>query len=184
MVSNITSCDCSKLHSSSRIWIRELCDKSLTPGFLRPLPPLKMITKLLLALSFAIVIDVLYGFPIEKRDPLRGIDVSNYQPVINWGDVKTHGNTFAFIMATQSSGANGISFTTTLWFRMRCDRIPLLLQHSTILTSMTSTRELRRQAWSVVHTILRSLINHLDPTKQTTFSPMAVSCYLIFFSWI
>lgn len=40
---------------------------------------------------------------LEKRAQPKGIDVSSYQPNVNWGNVKTQGYTFAYIKATEGT---------------------------------------------------------------------------------
>ncbi|TFK72426.1 glycoside hydrolase family 25 protein [Pluteus cervinus] len=45
------------------------------------------------------------GSPLEKRAQPQGIDVSDHQPNINWGQVKANGVEFAYIKATE-----GITF--------------------------------------------------------------------------
>ncbi|KIJ67650.1 glycoside hydrolase family 25 protein [Hydnomerulius pinastri MD-312] len=39
--------------------------------------------------------------PLEKRDKPKGIDVSAFQPNINWSSVKNNGVSFAYIKATE-----------------------------------------------------------------------------------
>jgi GH25 family lysozyme M1 (1,4-beta-N-acetylmuramidase) len=40
---------------------------------------------------------------LEKRAQPKGIDVSSYQPNVNWGNVKAQGYTFAYIKATEGT---------------------------------------------------------------------------------
>lgn len=44
--------------------------------------------------------------PLEKRAAPQGIDVSSYQPNIDWATVKANGIAFAYIKATEGTGAN------------------------------------------------------------------------------
>lgn len=48
----------------------------------------------------------------EKRATLSGIDVSGYQPSINWATVKANGVKFAFIKATEGTGYTNPSFSS------------------------------------------------------------------------
>lgn len=41
---------------------------------------------------------------LEKRANPQGIDVSSYQPSVNWATVKANGVSFAFIKATEGTG--------------------------------------------------------------------------------
>ena len=41
---------------------------------------------------------------LAKRAQPQGIDVSGYQPSINWATVKANGVTFAYIKATEGTG--------------------------------------------------------------------------------
>jgi GH25 family lysozyme M1 (1,4-beta-N-acetylmuramidase) len=64
------------------------------------------------ALAIAInALPAVSALALEKRDPIRGIDVSDYQPSISWSSVNSDGNSFAIIMATQ--GAPGASHGKT-----------------------------------------------------------------------
>ncbi|TFK34430.1 glycoside hydrolase family 25 protein [Crucibulum laeve] len=64
--------------------------------------------KWLAALAFSL--SVVQGSPVEteinlvKRASPLGIDVSSYQPNINWATVKANGASFAFIKATEGVG--------------------------------------------------------------------------------
>ncbi|KAF8650920.1 hypothetical protein AX16_005019 [Volvariella volvacea WC 439] len=49
---------------------------------------------------------------VEKRASPQGIDVSNYQPNINWNTVKANGVSFAFIKATEGTGYINPSFSS------------------------------------------------------------------------
>jgi GH25 family lysozyme M1 (1,4-beta-N-acetylmuramidase) len=44
--------------------------------------------------------------PVEKRAPPQGIDVSGWQPNINWATVKANGIQFAYIKATEGTGTS------------------------------------------------------------------------------
>jgi len=41
---------------------------------------------------------------LAKRAQPQGIDVSGYQPSVNWATVKANGVTFAYIKATEGTG--------------------------------------------------------------------------------
>ena len=41
---------------------------------------------------------------LQKRDKPKGIDVSDYQPNVDWGAVKANGNSFVYIKATEGTG--------------------------------------------------------------------------------
>ena len=43
---------------------------------------------------------------VQKRAQPAGIDVSAYQPNIDWNTVKANGISFAYIKATEGTGAN------------------------------------------------------------------------------
>ena len=49
---------------------------------------------------------------LEGRANPQGIDVSGYQPSINWSTVKGNGVTFAFIKATEGTGYTNPSFSS------------------------------------------------------------------------
>ncbi|KAA1472409.1 glycoside hydrolase family 25 protein [Dentipellis sp. KUC8613] len=65
---------------------------------------------LLLAISSAAAV---VGSPVlEKRADPEGIDVSSYQPSINWSTVKANGVTFAYIKATEGTTYTNPSFSS------------------------------------------------------------------------
>ncbi|TFY60014.1 hypothetical protein EVG20_g7581 [Dentipellis fragilis] len=65
---------------------------------------------LLLALSSAVAV---LGSPVlDKRADPEGIDVSGYQPSVNWNTVKANGVTFAYIKATESTSYINPSFSS------------------------------------------------------------------------
>ncbi|KAG7095345.1 hypothetical protein E1B28_006106 [Marasmius oreades] len=50
--------------------------------------------------------------PIEKRANPQGIDVSSYQPNVNWAQVKANGVSFAFIKATEGTSYQNPDFSS------------------------------------------------------------------------
>jgi hypothetical protein len=59
---------------------------------------------------------------LQKRDKPKGIDVSSYQPDVNWDSVKRSGVTFAYIKATEGTSEYDDIFI------VRCGDISLRLQ--------------------------------------------------------
>jgi GH25 family lysozyme M1 (1,4-beta-N-acetylmuramidase) len=59
--------------------------------------------KLFSALSLAIAVANANPILLEKRADPQGIDVSGFQPSVNWATVKANGVTFAFIKATEGT---------------------------------------------------------------------------------
>ena len=49
---------------------------------------------------------------LEKRADPQGIDVSHYQPSVNWSTVKSNGVKFAYIKATEGTGYTNPSFSS------------------------------------------------------------------------
>jgi len=49
---------------------------------------------------------------LEGRSMPKGIDVSSYQPNVNWGTVKKNGVSFAYIKATEGHGMLPFKFVT------------------------------------------------------------------------
>ncbi|KAL0959552.1 hypothetical protein HGRIS_011266 [Hohenbuehelia grisea] len=49
---------------------------------------------------------------LDKRASPQGIDVSGYQPNINWNTVKANGVAFAFIKATEGTGYTNPQFSS------------------------------------------------------------------------
>ncbi len=58
--------------------------------------------------------------PGSSRFPVRGIDVSHHQGVIDWAKVKASGRTFAFIKATEGADFRDTRFTEN-WQRARAE---------------------------------------------------------------
>lgn len=58
--------------------------------------------------------------PSAERFPVRGIDVSHHQGVIDWAKVRASGQTFAFIKATEGADFRDTRFTEN-WQRARAE---------------------------------------------------------------
>ncbi|KAN0092645.1 glycoside hydrolase family 25 protein [Tylopilus felleus] len=52
--------------------------------------------------ALALALATAQATPVKRADP-QGIDVSSYQPNINWGDVVTNGIQFVYIKATEGT---------------------------------------------------------------------------------
>lgn len=59
--------------------------------------------KLLSVVSLALAAVVAQATALDKRASPQGIDVSGYQPGMNWAAVKANGVQFAFIKATEGT---------------------------------------------------------------------------------
>jgi GH25 family lysozyme M1 (1,4-beta-N-acetylmuramidase) len=64
--------------------------------------------KLLSVVSLALIA-VTRASPLGKRAAPQGIDVSGYQPNINWASVKANGIQFVYIKATEGTGMKHFS---------------------------------------------------------------------------
>lgn len=55
--------------------------------------------------GLALALTAVYATPttLQKRADPQGIDVSGFQPTVNWAAVKANGLTFAFIKATEGT---------------------------------------------------------------------------------
>ncbi|TFK37987.1 glycoside hydrolase family 25 protein [Crucibulum laeve] len=53
--------------------------------------------------ALAAALTAVYASPLEKRAAPQGIDVSGFQPSVNWATVKANGLSFAFIKATEGT---------------------------------------------------------------------------------
>ena len=65
-----------------------------------------------LSVSFLVLAGLVAANPapvLEKRAQPKGIDVSNYQPSINWATVKANGISFAYIKATEGTSTQRLS---------------------------------------------------------------------------
>ena len=54
--------------------------------------------------SLALVLAIVGATPVKRSSPL-GIDVSSYQPNINWNTVVKNGIKFVYIKATEATGS-------------------------------------------------------------------------------
>ena len=52
--------------------------------------------------ALALALATAQATPVKRADP-QGIDVSSYQPNINWGDVVANGIQFVYIKATEGT---------------------------------------------------------------------------------
>lgn len=67
---------------------------------------MKLLASLALALTTAHAIPT----TLQKRDDPQGIDVSGYQPSVDWAAAKANGLTFAFIKATEGTSKSAHKF--------------------------------------------------------------------------
>ncbi|KAF9269708.1 glycoside hydrolase family 25 protein [Marasmius fiardii PR-910] len=62
--------------------------------------------------SLVLFLPIVLGSPIEKRVYPQGIDVSGWQPSVNWAQVKANGVSFAFIKATEGTSYQNPDFSS------------------------------------------------------------------------
>ncbi|KAK7056306.1 hypothetical protein VNI00_002859 [Paramarasmius palmivorus] len=64
--------------------------------------------------SLLLLVPAVLGAPaeLEKRASPQGIDVSGYQPNVNWASVKANGVSFAFIKATEGTSFISSTFSS------------------------------------------------------------------------
>ncbi|KZW01519.1 hypothetical protein EXIGLDRAFT_666250 [Exidia glandulosa HHB12029] len=66
-----------------------------------------------LSFAFLTLLGLVVASPtVEKRAQPAGIDVSNFQPTINWATVKANGISFAYIKATEGTTYTSPSFSS------------------------------------------------------------------------
>lgn len=87
---------------------------------------------------------------VEKRALPQGIDVSGYQPSVNWNTVKANGVTFAYIKATEGTS----EYSQYHYSRL----LKISPQPTRTRPSRASTREPQARASSVVLITLRTPI--------------------------
>ncbi|EEB99201.1 hypothetical protein MPER_01167 [Moniliophthora perniciosa FA553] len=69
-------------------------------------------------LSLLLLVPAILGAPaeseseLEKRAQPQGIDVSGYQPNVNWATVKANGISFAYIKATEGTTFTSSTFSS------------------------------------------------------------------------
>ncbi|KAF8875071.1 glycoside hydrolase superfamily [Infundibulicybe gibba] len=62
--------------------------------------------------ALALALTTVYANPLEKRAQPQGIDVSGFQPSVNWAIVKANGLSFAYIKATEGTTFTSSSFSS------------------------------------------------------------------------
>ena len=116
---------------------------------------------------------------LDKRASILGIDVSGYQPNINWNTVKANGVKFVYIKATEGTSASSPPpmLARTAWAHC-CTVVSIRVRQRTLTrTSRVTTPAQRTQASSAAATTLRTRTPRRAPPRPSSSSPTAsVSC--------